>query len=89
MVAFYRRPDIAWIPITDIDPLHVAFAYRTGNDAPLVASFADLVTELRLETATRATALGTSRKTKDHRSTSLISRPPRTGFALDLALRYL
>lgn len=49
MVAFYRRPDIVWIPITDIDPLHVAFAYRTGNDAPLVASFADVVAELLLE----------------------------------------
>lgn len=45
IIAFYRRPDIAWIPITDIEPLRIAFGHRRNDDTPLVRSFAEIVTE--------------------------------------------
>jgi DNA-binding transcriptional LysR family regulator len=47
LTEFYGRPDIAWRPITDIDPLRIALAWRAeGDPPPLVTAFAAIVREL-------------------------------------------
>jgi DNA-binding transcriptional LysR family regulator len=46
MTEFYARPDLVWVPITDIDPLRIVLAWRERDADPLVAAFADIVREL-------------------------------------------
>lgn len=46
MVAYYRRPDLAWIPIVDIEPLRIAVGWLDGHDRPLVRAFAQVVREV-------------------------------------------
>jgi DNA-binding transcriptional LysR family regulator len=46
MTEYYGRPDLAWIPIRDIDPLRIALAHRERDTSPLVAEFARVVREL-------------------------------------------
>ena len=46
MTEFYARPDLAWVPITDIDPLRIALAWRARDANPLIAAFAATVREL-------------------------------------------
>jgi DNA-binding transcriptional LysR family regulator len=46
MATHYARPDLAWIPITDIEPLRIAICRRRDDDSPLVASFVALVRDL-------------------------------------------
>jgi DNA-binding transcriptional LysR family regulator len=46
MTEFYPRPDLTWVPITDIDPLRIALAWREGEKSPLVPAFADTVRKL-------------------------------------------
>jgi DNA-binding transcriptional LysR family regulator len=46
MTEFYGRPDLAWVPIKDIDPLRIALAWRERDGSPLVAAFAAIVREL-------------------------------------------
>ncbi len=46
MTEFYARPDLRWVPITDIDPLRIALAWRERDTSPLVAAFAAVVREL-------------------------------------------
>ena len=46
MTEFYARPDLAWVPITDIDPLRIALAWRERDANPLIAAFAATVREL-------------------------------------------
>ena len=46
MTQFYARPDLAWIPIADVDPLRIALAWRERDGSPLVAAFAAVVREL-------------------------------------------
>jgi DNA-binding transcriptional LysR family regulator len=46
MTEFYARPDLAWVPISDIDPLRIALAWRERDASPLVAAFAAIVREL-------------------------------------------
>jgi hypothetical protein len=46
MTEFYARPDLAWIPIADVDPLQIALAWRERDASPLVAAFAAIVREL-------------------------------------------
>jgi DNA-binding transcriptional LysR family regulator len=46
MTEFYARPDLAWIPIADVDPLRIALAWRERDTSPLVAAFATIVREL-------------------------------------------
>lgn len=46
MTEFYRRPDLVWVPIADIEPLRTALAWRAGEKSPLVPAFADVVREL-------------------------------------------
>ena len=46
MTTYYARPDLAWVPITDIDPLRIVLAWRERDGSPLVAAFAAVVREL-------------------------------------------
>jgi DNA-binding transcriptional LysR family regulator len=46
MTEFYARPDLAWVAISDIDPLRIALAWRERDASPLVAAFAGIVREL-------------------------------------------
>jgi DNA-binding transcriptional LysR family regulator len=45
MSLYYSRPDLAWVPLTDVEPLRVALAWADGDD-PLVRGFADTVRDL-------------------------------------------
>jgi DNA-binding transcriptional LysR family regulator len=46
MARYYARPDLAWVPLTDVEPLRVALAWAEGATGPLVKGFADVVREL-------------------------------------------
>jgi DNA-binding transcriptional LysR family regulator len=46
MTEFYARPDLAWIPLADVDPLRIALAWRERDASPLVHAFAEIVREL-------------------------------------------
>jgi len=46
MTEFYARPDLAWVPIIDIDPLRIALAWRERDGNPLIQAFAEIVREL-------------------------------------------
>ncbi len=39
-------PDLAWVPIADIEPLHIALCWRRGDDSALVSSFARVTRDL-------------------------------------------
>ena len=45
MATHYARPDLAWVPIDDIEPLRIAVARRRGDDSPLVAAFFETARE--------------------------------------------
>ncbi|NVI91825.1 LysR family transcriptional regulator [Actinomadura sp. BRA 177] len=44
MARYYSRPGLAWVPLTDVEPLRVALAW--SDDGPLVQAFAALVRDL-------------------------------------------
>jgi DNA-binding transcriptional LysR family regulator len=46
MATHYARPDLAWVPIEDIEPLRIALCWRRGDDSALVASFARVTRDL-------------------------------------------
>ncbi|WP_214414228.1 LysR family transcriptional regulator [Sphaerisporangium fuscum] len=46
MSLYYARPDLSWIPLTDVEPLRVALAWPEGPQSPLVQGFARVVREL-------------------------------------------
>jgi hypothetical protein len=46
MALYYARPDLSWVPITDVEPLRVALAWYEGGRSPLVRGFAEVVREL-------------------------------------------
>ncbi|GII31265.1 LysR family transcriptional regulator [Planotetraspora mira] len=46
MARYYARPDLAWVPLTDVEPLKVALAWVDGADNLLVRGFAAVVSEL-------------------------------------------
>jgi len=54
MARYYARPDIVWIPLTDVDPLRVALAWPEDGDNPLVRAFAQVVRQVREESAAAA-----------------------------------
>jgi DNA-binding transcriptional LysR family regulator len=39
MAAFYRRPEIVWVPLTGVDPLRIELAWDREADSPLVEAF--------------------------------------------------
>lgn len=54
VAAVFPRPDIAYVPVTDVAPGTVALAWDGNRPSPLVDTFVD---------ATRATASGVTRPT--------------------------
>ena len=46
MAHYYTRPDLTWVPLTDVEPLRVALAWPDSGDSPLVRGFAAVVREL-------------------------------------------
>ncbi|RCV49037.1 LysR family transcriptional regulator [Marinitenerispora sediminis] len=46
MARYYARPDLAWVTLTDVEPLRVALAWPDGAAGPLVRGFAEVVREL-------------------------------------------
>jgi len=46
MTEFYARPDLVWVPLSDVDPLRIAVAWRERDTSPLVAAFAAVVREI-------------------------------------------
>ncbi len=45
MASYYGRPDLRWIPISDVEPLQVALAWMEPGP-PLVLEFAAVVRRL-------------------------------------------
>ncbi|HEX3788394.1 MAG TPA: LysR family substrate-binding domain-containing protein [Pseudonocardiaceae bacterium] len=50
MARFYARPDLVWVPLTDVPPLRVVLAWLAGADTDLIRDFADVVRELAVRT---------------------------------------
>jgi DNA-binding transcriptional LysR family regulator len=46
LTTYYTRPDLAWMPLVDVDPLRIALAWRARDPSPLVARFVAVVREL-------------------------------------------
>ncbi|GAA0355005.1 LysR family transcriptional regulator [Actinoallomurus spadix] len=46
MTRYYARPDLAWVPLSDVEPLRVALAWPDRADDPLTLGFVDVVREL-------------------------------------------
>ena len=46
MATHYARPDLAWVPIVDIEPLRIALCWRRGDDSELVSAFASVTRDL-------------------------------------------
>lgn len=46
MARYYARPDLAWVPLTDVEPLRVALAWAEGAQDPLVRGFVRVVRDL-------------------------------------------
>ncbi|MGW2474071.1 LysR family transcriptional regulator [Streptomyces sp. NPDC001665] len=49
MARYYARPDLSWVPLTDVEPLRVVLAWAEGADTALVRGFARVVRELASE----------------------------------------
>jgi DNA-binding transcriptional LysR family regulator len=43
---YFSRPDITWLPITDMQPLAFGLVWRTGAENDLIRAFARVVTDL-------------------------------------------
>ncbi len=46
LARYYARPDLAWVPLTDVEPLRVAIAWLDGVEIAFVQGFAEVVREL-------------------------------------------
>jgi DNA-binding transcriptional LysR family regulator len=46
LARYYARPDLAWAPLTDVEPLRVALAWLDGVEIAFVQGFAEVVREL-------------------------------------------
>ena len=46
MARYYARPDLAWVPLSDVEPLRVALAWSEEDATPAVIGFAEVVREL-------------------------------------------
>lgn len=46
MARYYARPDLAWVPLTDVEPLRVVLAWADGKDTALTRGFVQVVREL-------------------------------------------
>ncbi|MFE5096822.1 hypothetical protein ACFRCI_42575 [Streptomyces sp. NPDC056638] len=43
---YYARPDLSWVPLTEVEPLRTVLARVDGTDNVLVQGFAQVVREL-------------------------------------------
>ncbi|MFG2629887.1 LysR family transcriptional regulator [Streptomyces sp. NPDC048473] len=46
MARYYARPDLSWVPLTDVEPLRTVLAWVDGTDNVLVEGFTRVVREL-------------------------------------------
>lgn len=46
MARYYARPDLAWVPLSDVEPLRVALAWAEEGATAQVLGFAEVVREL-------------------------------------------
>jgi len=46
MVRLYRRSDLSWIPIRDVDSLQTALGRLQGSDVLIVHAFTDAIHEV-------------------------------------------
>ncbi|MDT0270307.1 LysR family transcriptional regulator [Streptomyces sp. DSM 44915] len=51
MARYYARPDLAWVPLTGVDPMRVALAWVRGAETLAIRGFARVVRELAGEAA--------------------------------------
>jgi DNA-binding transcriptional LysR family regulator len=51
MASYYQRPDLAWLPVTDAEPLRIALGWPEEAANPLVDAFVDVVRELAAQEA--------------------------------------
>lgn len=52
MAAYYSRPDLAWAPILDVEPLRIALGWIEEDETPLVGEFVRIVRELAVRELT-------------------------------------
>jgi DNA-binding transcriptional LysR family regulator len=50
MATHYARPDLAWVPIADIEPLRIALCWPRGVESPLALAFAAVARDLAAAT---------------------------------------
>ncbi|GAA1331114.1 LysR family transcriptional regulator [Streptomyces sanglieri] len=50
MARYYARPDLTWVPLSDVEPLRTVLAWADGTDSSLVRGFARVVRELAVAT---------------------------------------
>lgn len=46
MTRYYAHPDLAWLPVVDVEPLRIAIGYPKGITNPLVLRYVNTVVEL-------------------------------------------
>ncbi|WP_026924379.1 LysR family transcriptional regulator [Glycomyces arizonensis] len=46
MASYYARPDLAWVPLTDVEPLRVALSWSDDTETALVRGFVEAVSDL-------------------------------------------
>ncbi|XVS66661.1 LysR family transcriptional regulator [Actinosynnema sp. CA-299493] len=46
MAAYYAHPDLAWRPVTDIEPLRIVVAWTSGATRPVVRAFVEATVRL-------------------------------------------
>jgi DNA-binding transcriptional LysR family regulator len=47
VAAAFAQPGVAYVPVTDIPPIRICLAWRSGRSSSLVAAFVDAVTSAR------------------------------------------
>jgi DNA-binding transcriptional LysR family regulator len=52
VVTFYTRPDVAYVPVTDIPPNQVCLAWDATRRNPLIGEFAAIATDLQAHAGT-------------------------------------
>ena len=56
VAAALAHPDVAYVPVTDIPPIKICLAWKSGLPSPLVAAFVKAVRDSRRRSALRASA---------------------------------
>jgi DNA-binding transcriptional LysR family regulator len=56
VAAAFAQPGIAYVPVTDIPPIKICLAWKSGPPSPLVAAFVNAVTDARPHSPLRPSA---------------------------------